>query len=66
MVVFLGPNDAWDVPDPDNRAKVVKFGTPRWQEVYTGHIQRILTTTAKKQCASLMGNATKHEKTQAQ
>lgn len=47
MVVFLGPNDAWDVPDPDNRAKVVKFGTPRWQEVYTGHIQRILTTTAK-------------------
>lgn len=47
MVVLLGPNDPWDIPDPDNKAKVVKFASPRWQEVYTSRMQRILTATQK-------------------
>lgn len=47
MVVFLGPNDPWDIPDPDNKSQAVKFSTPRWQEIYTSRIQRILTTAQK-------------------
>lgn len=47
MVVFLGPNDPWDIPDPDNKAKSVKFASPRWQEIYTSRIQRILTSAEK-------------------
>lgn len=47
MVVFLGPNDPWDFPDPDNKAKVAKFASSRWQTIYTSRIQRILNATEK-------------------
>lgn len=42
LVVFLGPNDPWAVPDPDNKAKVVEFDTPRWQTLYHAKMQRVL------------------------
>ncbi len=45
LVVFLGANDPWDVPDPDNKGgKYIQFNSPRWQELYAQKIQRILTT----------------------
>lgn len=41
MVVFLGPNDPWDVPDPDTK-KLVVFDSPRWHEIYHAKMARLL------------------------
>lgn len=41
MVVFLGPNDPWAVPDPNGGAYVA-FDTPRWRELYHAKMQRLL------------------------
>ena len=44
LVIFLGPNDPWAVPDPNNKyGKYIEFATPRWNELYKEKIQRILT-----------------------
>lgn len=43
MVVFLGPNDPWAVPDPKNGA-YVEFDTPRWHELYYAKMQRLIDT----------------------
>ncbi len=43
LFVFLGGNDGQSIIDP-NTKHYVKFGTERWDEVYTGRINRILDT----------------------
>lgn len=42
MVVFLGPNDPWAVPDPDNKGVYVDFDTPRWHTLYHQKMQKLL------------------------
>ncbi|MCK3656955.1 hypothetical protein A4G19_14930 [Pasteurellaceae bacterium Macca] len=42
LVVFLGPNDPWDFPNPEKRSKYLKFQTAEWEQVYRNRIQRIL------------------------
>ncbi len=43
LFVFLGGNDGQSIIDPDTN-HYVRFGTERWDEVYTGRIHRILNT----------------------
>lgn len=43
LVVFLGPNDPWDMP-PDTGYKYVKFKSEIWEQVYRSRINDILTT----------------------
>ncbi|WP_230658895.1 SGNH/GDSL hydrolase family protein [Psychrobacter sp. I-STPA10] len=43
MVMLLGANDPWAVPDPEHPgATYIKFGSPKWNELYSQKIQRIL------------------------
>lgn len=53
MVVFLGPNDPWAVPDPDNKGAFVAFDSQRWQELYHAKMQRLLDS-AKSYNASVV------------
>ncbi|MBS9779572.1 MAG: DUF459 domain-containing protein [Moraxellaceae bacterium] len=43
LFVFLGGNDGQSIIDPDTN-HYVRFGTERWDEVYTGRIRRVLDT----------------------
>ncbi len=43
MIVFLGPNDPWDIPNPEG-GKYLKFKSPRWEKIYRKRIQTILQT----------------------
>ncbi len=43
LFVFLGGNDGQSIIDPETK-HYVRFGTERWDEVYTGRIRRILDT----------------------
>lgn len=43
MVVFLGPNDPWDMP-PDGGGRYLRFTSPEWEEQYRKRIQDILLT----------------------
>ncbi len=43
LFVFLGGNDGQSIIDPKTK-HYVKFGTERWDEVYTGRIHRVLDT----------------------
>ncbi len=43
LFVFLGGNDGQSIIDPETN-HYVRFGTERWDEVYTGRIQQILNT----------------------
>ncbi|MEX9754397.1 DUF459 domain-containing protein [Providencia vermicola] len=43
LVVFLGPNDPWDMP-PDTGYKYVKFKSEMWEQVYRSRINDILMT----------------------
>lgn len=50
LVVFLGPNDPWAVPDPLNKGgQYIEFGTPRWNALYREKIQRILAAANQHQ-----------------
>ncbi|MDF7671345.1 DUF459 domain-containing protein [Orbaceae bacterium ESL0721] len=42
LVVFLGPNDPWDIPDKIVSNKYVKFKSSLWEEVYRSRIKAIL------------------------
>lgn len=53
MVVFLGPNDPWAVPDPDKKGVFVPFDSPRWHELYHAKMQRLLDS-AKAYNASVI------------
>lgn len=41
MVVFLGPNDPWDMP-PKKGAKFYKFKSEEWEQLYRSRIEDIL------------------------
>lgn len=44
LIVFLGPNDPWDFPNPQNRGgPYLKFKSEAWKTVYQQRIERILT-----------------------
>lgn len=50
MVMLLGANDPWAVPDPEHPgATYIEFGTPKWNELYNQKIQRILQAASSQQ-----------------
>ncbi len=42
LAVFLGPNDPWDMPDLQTKARL-KFQTPEWESAYRARMATILT-----------------------
>lgn len=47
IVMFLGPNDPWDMPVPGARGRrFLRFGSPEWEEEYRSRISRILDAAA--------------------
>ncbi|OAM29013.1 DUF459 domain-containing protein [Eikenella sp. NML01-A-086] len=43
LVVFLGPNDPWDFPNPEpGTQSYLKFQSPEWEQVYRQRIERIV------------------------
>lgn len=47
LVIMLGPNDPWDMPDPANRGgKFLRFKTPEWETVYRQRIAGIIQSNA--------------------
>ncbi|PNK60048.1 DUF459 domain-containing protein [Psychrobacter sp. FDAARGOS_221] len=50
LAVFLGANDPWAVPDPNNPGgKYIDFATPRWNELYSEKINRIMQAAERNQ-----------------
>ena len=49
VVVFLGPNDPWDFPDPEqgSKAPYLKFKSKAWEAVYRARISRIVESAQK-------------------
>ncbi len=44
LVVFLGPNDPWDFPNPQPGTRgYLKFQSPEWEQAYRQRIERIVT-----------------------
>ncbi|MDE6978982.1 MAG: DUF459 domain-containing protein, partial [Helicobacter sp.] len=43
VIVMLGANDPWNMIDPENKARYVKFKSKRWEEIYRARIQSLLT-----------------------
>ena len=43
MVVFLGPNDPWDIP-AGKGLPYIKFKSPEWEEIYRNRIKEIIQT----------------------
>lgn len=43
LVVFLGPNDPWDMPNPKG-GTYLKFKSPEWEAVYRSRIANIIQT----------------------
>lgn len=47
LIVFLGANDPWAVPDPKSKAApYIEFATPEWNTLYHQKIERILTVAS--------------------
>lgn len=46
IVVFLGPNDPWDMPSPQARGRFLKYASPEWEAEYRRRISRILDAAA--------------------
>jgi hypothetical protein len=49
LVVFLGPNDPWDFPDPQKSkgAPYLRFSTPEWEQVYRQRVDRVIRAANK-------------------
>jgi uncharacterized protein len=43
MVIFLGPNDPWDMPNPQG-GQYLRFESPEWEAVYRSRIADIIQT----------------------
>lgn len=43
LVVFLGPNDPWDMPNPKGGV-YLKFKSPEWEAIYRSRIAKIIQT----------------------
>ncbi|MCA7011788.1 DUF459 domain-containing protein [Dickeya dadantii] len=50
LVVFLGPNDPWDMPSGKGKA-FLKFASPEWEDVYRKRIRNIINLAREKQIA---------------
>lgn len=50
LVVFLGPNDPWDMPDPKT-GQILKFGAPDWAAVYQSRMADIISSANKHNVA---------------
>ncbi len=50
LVIFLGPNDPWDMPDPKT-GQILKFGTPEWAAVYQERMADIINSANKHEVA---------------
>lgn len=46
LIVFLGPNDPWDMP-PSKGARFLKFKSPEWEELYRSRIATILESAQR-------------------
>lgn len=53
MVIFLGPNDPWDIPDPHNGTRFISFASARWESMYRSRIQTIMDTARQHQVTVL-------------
>ncbi|WP_439257489.1 SGNH/GDSL hydrolase family protein [Lonepinella sp. BR2271] len=53
VVIFLGPNDPWDFPNPAKHYVYLKFKSPEWETVYKSRIERIIAA-AKKHDVSII------------
>ncbi|WP_439243282.1 SGNH/GDSL hydrolase family protein [Lonepinella sp. BR2474] len=53
VVIFLGPNDPWDFPNPAKHYVYLKFKSPEWEAVYKSRIERIIAA-AKKHDVSII------------
>lgn len=53
LVMFLGPNDPWDIPDPHNGSRFVRFASPQWESIYRGHIKTIMDSARQHQVTVL-------------
>lgn len=52
LVVFLGPNDPWDMPNP-NGGSFIRFKTKEWESIYRGRIKNIIDHAQKHQVTVL-------------
>ncbi len=52
LVVFLGPNDPWDMPNP-NGGSFIRFKTQEWESIYRGRIKSIIDHAQKHQVTVL-------------
>ena len=52
LIVFLGANDPWDMPNPKG-GSYLKFQSPEWETVYRSRISQIIQT-AKENRISVM------------
>lgn len=48
LVIFLGPNDPWDMPNPQG-GQYLKFQSPEWENEYRSRIAKIVTTAQHHQ-----------------
>ncbi|WP_454689104.1 DUF459 domain-containing protein [Achromobacter aloeverae] len=54
LVIMLGPNDPWDMPDPANKGgKFLRFKTPEWEAVYRQRIAGIVQSNAARGVSTL-------------
>ena len=53
LVMFLGPNDPWDIPDPHNGSRFVSFASPQWESIYRNHIKTIMDSARQHQVTVL-------------
>lgn len=53
LVMFLGPNDPWDIPDPHNGSRFVSFASPQWESIYRDHIKTIMDSARQHQVTVL-------------
>lgn len=47
IVVFLGPNDPWDMPNPKG-GKYLRFQSQAWEQLYRQKIRQIIETAKQK------------------
>ena len=50
LVIFLGPNDPWDMPNPKGGA-FLKFASSEWNSLYLSRVERILNAAKKNNVA---------------
>ncbi|MBI0181947.1 DUF459 domain-containing protein [Snodgrassella sp. W8158] len=53
LVMFLGPNDPWDIPDPHNGSRFVSYASPQWESIYRNHIKTIMDSARQHQVTVL-------------